>query len=99
MWKNKQGIERRSRRYLLHLLVSSDAASLFERSQHFRTRAAATSQIRATVSLDGTGKPAANQDKFDRVTTVLIGKGRGGVACRRRVRPSVRSSLFTTGRE
>lgn len=78
MWKNKQGIERRSRRYLPHLLVSSGAASLFERSQHFRTLAAATSQIRATVSLDGTGKPAANQDKFDRVTTVLIGKGREG---------------------
>lgn len=78
MWKNKQGIERRSRRYLPHLLVSSGAASLFERLQHFRTLAAATSQIRATVSLDGTGKPAANQDKFDRVTTVLIGKGREG---------------------
>lgn len=76
MWKNKQGIEQRPGRYLLHLLVSSDAASLFEK--HFRTLAAATSQIRATVSFDGTGKPAANWDKFDRVTTVLIGKGRGG---------------------
>lgn len=78
MWKSKQGIERRSRRYLLHLLVSSGAASLFERTQYFPTLVAATSQIRATVSVDGTVKPAAKQDKFDRVTTVLIGKGRGG---------------------
>lgn len=66
MWKNKQGIQRCSPGSPLHLLVSSDAAHLLERPQHFPTVAAATSsQIPAAVSLDGTGEPAANQDECD----------------------------------